>query len=173
MAPHPHRPTSLAVMSSFRTEVDVKPAPISKRISLEDKVTLMGSCFSDNMAAKLQVNKFSVESNPFGVSFHPLSLAWSLDRLLTGLPFTRDDLDHGPNGGPWFSYQHHSSFSSHIPSECLNLMNARLSEARAHMMESKLLCLTLGSAWAYVRKDTVRSSVMRIYAWEFPSAADE
>lgn len=93
---------------SFRTEINVPQS--SKSISVGDSVTLLGSCFSDNIAAKLRDAKFKVDANPFGISFHPKSIAFCLERMASGAPFREEDLRIG-NDGQWFSFQHHTCFS--------------------------------------------------------------
>ena len=98
---------------SFRTEINVPQS--SKSISVGDSITLLGSCFSENIAVKLRDAKFNVEANPFGISFHPKSIAFCLDRMASGEPFREEDLRKS-NAGIWYSFQHHTSFTVRFPS---------------------------------------------------------
>lgn len=50
--------------------------PRSERaITYEDRVLMLGSCFSDAIAAKLREYFFSVTANPFGTLYNPISIA--------------------------------------------------------------------------------------------------
>ena len=49
---------------NFRTAVDIKPAPW--QIGYKDKIALLGSCFSDNIARKMSEFYFQVTCNPTG-----------------------------------------------------------------------------------------------------------
>ena len=47
-----------------------------------DKMLLMGSCFSDNIGAKLRDAMVDVLVNPFGTIFNPLSIAGAVDKII-------------------------------------------------------------------------------------------
>ena len=134
---------------SFRTEVFVQPMPT--QIELEDRLLLMGSCFSENIGARLQRLKFAVDVNPFGICYNPLSLAWSLERLLKETPFTPQDVVC--SRGRYFSYNFHSSFTSGDGETTLAAMNAAHQRGRRALSEAKVLFLTLGSAFAWRHSD--------------------
>lgn len=57
----------------FRTEIKLKDAP--QKLSPERLVLLMGSCFSDNIGARMQRAGWPVEVNPCGVIYNPTSMA--------------------------------------------------------------------------------------------------
>ncbi|MEM6510013.1 MAG: GSCFA domain-containing protein, partial [Pseudomonadota bacterium] len=42
-------------------------------LDYRSKCLLLGSCFSENIGAKLEYFKFSTLQNPFGILFHPLA----------------------------------------------------------------------------------------------------
>ena len=135
---------------SFRTEVHVKKLPIE--VKLDDKCLLMGSCFAENIGARLQGYKFNVEVNPFGISYNPLSLAWNLERLLNETSFTAQDIV--TSNGRCFSYKHHSSFTRSDAAAALSAINAAHTRGRRKLLETKVLFLTLGSAYAWRLKES-------------------
>jgi hypothetical protein len=137
--------------TTFRTEVFVEEMPME--IQLDDSVFLMGSCFSENIGSRLQTLKFQVEVNPFGISYNPLSLAWNLERLLIKSPFSPEDLACGRDGR-FFSYKHHSSFTSNDRDRTLSAINAAHIRGGDFLSQTKILFLTLGSAFAYRLKES-------------------
>ena len=57
----------------FRTEIEIPQAPW--QIVYKDKIALLGSCFSDNIARKLGEYYFRVVANPTGTLYNPVSIA--------------------------------------------------------------------------------------------------
>ncbi|MGV8095550.1 MAG: GSCFA domain-containing protein [Mangrovibacterium sp.] len=130
----------------------VKIGDIGWRISYEDKLMMMGSCFAENIGEKLQQLKFQVDLNPFGVIYNPLSVAKSLRRLLADKPYTKGDLFE--HQGLWGSFDHHSRFSATSAEEALAKMNLRLEQSKALLKEAGYLFITFGTAWVYELKAT-------------------
>lgn len=85
---------------TYRTIVPVLPSPSSSRIQHQDQIVLIGSCFSENIGQKLHHYKYKVDVNPFGISFNPVSIIRSLDRLISGKPYEENDL--GFHDGRYF-----------------------------------------------------------------------
>ncbi|KAJ1486178.1 GSCFA family-domain-containing protein, partial [Baffinella frigidus] len=134
----------------FRTVIPHRDFPF--KLKADDKLSLMGSCFSINIGDRLRDLQFGVDVNPFGISYSPLSLAWGLTRLLDPAPFTDADLSFAD--GRFFSYQHHTRFSHADKGECLAGINSSLERARHHLLHSRALFLTLGSSWAFTLAET-------------------
>jgi hypothetical protein len=130
--------------------VHVKRLPIE--VKLDHRCFLMGSCFAENIGARLQGYKFNVEVNPFGISYNPLSLAWNLERLLDETSFTAQDIV--TSNGRCFSYKHHSSFTRSNAAAALSAINAAHTRGRRKLLETKVLFLTLGSAYAWRLKES-------------------
>ena len=57
-----------------------------------DTLVMLGSCFSDNIGAKLRAAMMLVDINPFGTIYNPLSIAQSVDRLIDNEPIAGMDL---------------------------------------------------------------------------------
>ena len=83
---------------------------VTFRISYSDSIMLLGSCFVENMGNRLEQYKFKTDINPFGTLYNPLSIASSIERLISPVEFTADDLFQ--SGGQFHSFQHHSRFSA-------------------------------------------------------------
>lgn len=61
----------------FRTEIEIKQSPL--QIGYDNRLALLGSCFSDNIARKLSEYYFRVTANPTGTLYNPVSIAHHLD----------------------------------------------------------------------------------------------
>ncbi len=117
-----------------------------------DKIMLMGSCFSDNIGAKLKDAMLSVMVNPFGTIFNPLSIASGLDKIIDNVTIAGADLFM--SSGVWNSYDFHSRFSMASKDAALQRMNSSIAEAHEHLKECNTLIITLGTAVVYRRRDT-------------------
>lgn len=108
---------------------------------------MLGSCFAENMGERLQNAKFSVDLNPFGILYNPLSIQQAIYRLLNPEPFFEKDLFL--NEGRWHSFMHHSHFSSRSADKCLQTINTRLQQSAEQLLRADYLFVTFGTAWVY------------------------
>lgn len=117
-----------------------------KPIRLGQPVTLIGSCFSDEIGCLLQANGFIANINPGGTIFHPLAISklilWALTEQFTPLRIhQRNDI--------FLSWDLSGTF--YAMSEEAFLEKSRLlhQELRAQLQKSSHLLLTFGTTWAY------------------------
>ena len=113
----------------FRTEIDIPASALS--FGHNDKIMLLGSCFSDNVGARLRDAWFDVMVNPFGVSYNPESIARQLEILISGRKITPEELFF--HDDRWHCFDFHSSFSMASQSDTLDAMNRSLDAARNHL----------------------------------------
>ena len=116
------------------------------------QILLMGSCFAEEIGAKLVADAFPCEVNPFGVLYNPLSIVQGLQCLRENGEFPAEELFQ--HGGLWHSWMHHSSFSAEDPQVCLEKINGRLNVARGAVPHLSLLLITLGSNRYYRLRQT-------------------
>ena len=135
-------------MLELRLQVDLPKNQCE--INHSDSFQLWGSCFADNIGEKLTENKFSCDMNPFGTLYNPISIATAIRELLENKKYTKGDLSFG--NSQWFSYMHHSSFSSADNNICLNQINSRLIKSRKNLSQADWIIFTWGSAWVYKLK---------------------
>ncbi|MDR0894276.1 MAG: GSCFA domain-containing protein [Prevotellaceae bacterium] len=121
------------------------------RLSQQDELLLMGSCFATNIGERLVTAKFRCNVNPFGVLYNPASVATALRQIVTGKAYTEEDLFFF--GEQWHSPMHHSDFSSDDQAEALRRINGRLHEAHRRMDALDGLLITFGTAYVYERKE--------------------
>jgi hypothetical protein len=128
--------------------IDIPPLP--QPIKRSDSLLLLGSCFTENMADRLQQHKFKVVSNPHGILFNPLSVANSLNSYLEEKLYTTADLFF--LNELWNSWAHHTRFSHTEPETALAQMNAAQKEAIGFVRQANWVVITLGSAFQYYLK---------------------
>lgn len=63
---------------TFTTPISIPQAPFT--ISHRDRILLLGSCFSDEVGAKLREYYFWATSNPSGTLYNPISIANAIHR---------------------------------------------------------------------------------------------
>ncbi len=129
----------------FRTEVKI---PVSDfKISHKDKIALIGSCFSQNIGQKISEEAFSINLNPFGILFNPISIAQSLEAILKNKIFIEEDLYNIDDR--WVSLAHHSEFDGLTKETCLSAINKSIRSANEFYKDANTLIITLGTAWVY------------------------
>src|SRR6266542_3201602 len=129
-------------MEIFRTVVPVSPS--SKKLHYASKTMFLGSCFSEYIGNRIADVKFSIDSNPFGIVYNPLSIASQLDRLMNPVDYTDNDLFL--NDELWCSFDHHGKFSDTNKETCLTVINQRLNESHLYLKEADFLLLTFGTS---------------------------
>ena len=113
---------------------------------------LFGSCFSENIGLKLKENKFSVNVNPFGVLYNPLSISEAINRLLQKKEFTSENFVHHNNS--YHSFMHHGSFSNSILNDALTHINTEFGLAASQLDGSDFLLITFGTSFVFRLKET-------------------
>ncbi len=127
------------------TEVSIPQSDVY--IKHQNPILLIGSCFTESIGEKLNDYKFDVHVNPNGIIFNPISVVNSLKRIISNKTFTEQEIKE--HNEKWFSFDHHSSFSSFNKDECLDQINGSLTKANEHIKKTKTIFITFGSAWVY------------------------
>lgn len=117
-----------------------------KPISLGQPVTLIGSCFSDEIGSLLQANGFNVSVNLGGTLFHPLAISnllnWALNEQFTPLrTHQRNDI--------FLSWDVSGTFYAMSEEALLEKSRLLYQDLRAQLQQSSHLLFTFGSSWAY------------------------
>ena len=129
----------------FRTIIPIQENDV--KIRHDDKIMMLGSCFSDNIGNRLKQDMFNVDINPFGTLYNPLSIAQALRRMLENKPFSAAELFQHNN--LWHSFQHHSAFSSQDNNKVIENINQRFRQGVAFLETAKVLIVTFGTAYVY------------------------
>ena len=129
----------------FKLTLETKKSEI--KISYTDKLVLLGSCFTENIGAKLNNHLFSTLENPHGILFNPVSVFNALDDYINCKTYQETDLFF--HNDVWNSWQHHSRFSGVDKKATIDHINASIKEAHHYLKTADHLLITLGSAWLY------------------------
>lgn len=129
----------------FRTEYFPKPA--SFKISHDDNILTIGSCFSENIYKKLEYRKFDVLNNPYGILFHPIPIYSALSEIIDKKLYAENDLLNYQE--KWISLNHHGSFSKLNLKDALLKINGNIAETNHFLRKTNFLFITFGTAWGY------------------------
>ncbi len=135
-------------MQEFRTKLPASTFDFN--FDHNNQIVCIGSCFAENIAHRLQSNKFECLLNPFGILYNPISIEKALNLLLDGNSYSEDQLFN--HQGLWHSFDHHGHFSKPDKAETLHNINATLANGQAFLKKASRLIVTLGTANVFVYK---------------------
>ncbi|NNF21513.1 MAG: GSCFA domain-containing protein, partial [Saprospiraceae bacterium] len=129
----------------FRTEL--KPRKSSDKISYNDSIVTLGSCFAQTIGSRLERNKFDVLPNPFGVIFNPLAQFKLLQYVLNNeVP---EDYTFIESQNIWYNYDFHSDYSALSKDELQMKVEGTIKQTRGILQKSNWLLLTFGTSIGY------------------------
>ena len=134
-------------MSALKFKLTLASKRAEKSIGYRDNLFLIGSCFSENMGAKLNTHLFKVFENPHGVLFNPISVAKSLSDCIQNKQYVEADLFE--LNEVWNSWNHHSRYSGISAKDALDKINNSITKAHSFLKTADHIVITLGSAWVY------------------------
>jgi hypothetical protein len=149
----------------FHTVVDI---PVFKWQTGYPKMNMfLGSCFTENIGTRMAALKYTVDINPFGILYNPVSVANGLQILLDNKEFTSEYLIE--SDGLFHSFFHHGRFSSPNEKETLDTINIRIKSSADFLKTADFLFITFGTAWIYKYKKSGQtvSNCHKIPAAEF------
>lgn len=127
-------------MLPLQTPVHIPPA--TWKISYQDHILLLGSCFSDSMSEKMHECYLPHTSNPYGTLYNPLSIAQAIDTQSDEEQLVYDK-------GLYHSLLRHGSFSDTNEEK----VRQAVAESREHMEQAltkaTVIIITFGTAWVY------------------------
>lgn len=121
-------------------------------ISHHSTLLLLGSCFSENIGSKLIENKFSVNVNPFGIMYNPISIYNALNRLLDKAEFAAEEFIYHNNF--YHSFMHHGSFSEVILDSAIKKVNDEFNLASTQLESADFLLITFGTSYVFRYKES-------------------
>ena len=127
-----------------------QPAVSQHKITHQDGVLFLGSCFSEHIANRLLDLKFKIHTNPFGIVFNPKSIFSSIYRIIHKKYFKEEDVFE--KEGLWYSLEAHGSFFATSKNELLKLLNHSIDIWNEEIQKANYLVVTFGSAFAYQHK---------------------
>jgi hypothetical protein len=149
----------------FQTRIEI---PVSNfKITYEDGIMGLGSCFAENMGNKMKRVYFKTEINPFGVLYNPVSIRNSIKLILNNNLFTENDIFEYKH--LWQSFSHSSLFTDISKEGCLNKINSGLNSSFEFLKQTHVLLVTFGTAWIFEERKSGRvvSNCHKLPANEF------
>ncbi len=136
-------------------------------INYSSKVLLLGSCFAQNMGAKLEYYKFQQCTNPFGILFHPVAIEKLITRAVNHTWFTSKDVFL--QNEQWHCFLAHSKLSNTSEEDLISALNSALEKLRTSLLEASHVVFTFGTAWVYkhLEKDTIVANCHKVPQKEF------
>ncbi|MEZ4720958.1 MAG: GSCFA domain-containing protein [Flavobacteriales bacterium] len=152
-------------MDQFRTIISAQEFPFS--INHSTDVMMIGSCFAENIGERLLQNKLKAVINPFGILFNPFSIMNSMERMLNDRPYEAEELVQVAEN--YVSLDHHGRFSRATAQQTLDEINVALTTGRVAILRSKVIFITLGSAWVhrYLASGRIVANCHKIAAAQF------
>jgi hypothetical protein len=125
---------------------------LKNHIGYTSKIFLLGSCFSENIGAKLSHYKFQSHQNPFGILFHPIAIENLIKRAINNKRYTAKEVTF--NNERWHCLDAHSSLSSPNKQELLTDLNSGLGATKEQLAVATHIIVTLGTSWVYKHIET-------------------
>ena len=129
----------------LQTIVDIKPS--EWKIGYEDRILMLGSCFSDEIGEQMAQRYLHVTCNPFGTLYNPLSIAQAL--TMTEMP---ELIEHD---GLWHAMSHHGCFSRADRNEAESAVTASIETMQKALKEATVVVVTFGTAWIYEKEGEI------------------
>ncbi len=134
-------------MAKMDFRLEMQPKPFDTRLLHSDRLFLIGSCFTEQMGAKLDHHLFSTLQNPNGILFNPVSIVQSVLGYIQHRVYAEQDLFCQQD--IWGSWDHHTRFSDTDPQACLEKINASQNKAHSYLHQTDWMLITLGSSFVY------------------------
>lgn len=126
----------------FRTEIKNERAPFE--INHKNNIFLLGSCFSDNISDKLQMNKFKSFSNPFGIVYNPISITKIITRIVNkNYP---DEKEFRYRNELWHHFEFHGSMSGEFLNEVSEKVNIWIDHSHLLLKQADVIFITYGTS---------------------------
>lgn len=134
----------------FRTQFSIESQ--EPKIDHTSRIFLTGSCFVENIGAKLDYYKFQNLQNPFGILFHPAAIDKFITKAVNEKLYSVDDIFF--HNERWHCFEAHSALSEPDKMTLLKNLNRGLQETREYLREATHVIITLGTSWVYRSLDS-------------------
>ncbi len=133
----------------FRTTFNIAPSPF--KITYNDPVMFIGSCFASSMGKQFEFGHMPVMINPAGAAYNPSSVADNLEMIINKRIFVFEDLYK--DNGKYLSFFHNTEFTSSDSVKVLEKINGKLMLAHEFLKSARFLFITFGTARIYIKKN--------------------
>jgi hypothetical protein len=129
----------LGTYMDFRTAINIPPAPF--QIDHNMHLLMVGSCFTTQMGERLRLHKFNVHTNPFGISYNPVSMANAIWPQSDFSPSTFFEHE-----GIWRHWDLHSELAAITQEAAAEQARLATESTKIFAEKADVLLLTFGTA---------------------------
>jgi hypothetical protein len=130
-------------------QLDFPKTQLQNSVSLDRHFLSLGSCFAEGVGNWMKDRFLSIDINPLGICFNPISLSKQLDIFSQKISISNSI----ENNGLYLNLDAHSQFSHPHWQEHQSRLEAAISKGISAYQSSSILILTLGTAYAYEYKE--------------------
>ena len=152
----------------MKLRAEITPEPITPTLEPSDALLVLGSCFAENIGARLVRGGAEALLNPLGIQYNPISLARTLDYISGAEAFNADEIFE--HQGLARHFDAHTKMCRPTRAETETLINSALSEANEHLRRARWLYITLGTAHVWRHGERVVSCCHKRPQAEFTRA---
>ena len=124
----------------------------------------IGSCFAENQSSRLTRLGFSLNSNPFGIIYNPVSIEKILCRIVDDDKYTSHDFKSVDG---YFSLEHHGSYKYEMLDAAINESNSILTKTKERLKQTDICVITLGTSLVYQYDHKIVANCHRLPTQDF------
>jgi hypothetical protein len=128
----------------------VKIEPFEDKMTANDTIVGIGSCFAQTMLDRLFNYGFDGMQNPSGIIYNAVSIYQTVQRAVNGNLFT--EADFFEFNGKWRSWEHHGAFARPTLVEAIEIANATQINFSQALRRAKYFIVTPSSSVVYKLK---------------------
>lgn len=149
----------------LRTTFSIEPSV--HKITYNDPVMFIGSCFATSMGSQLEIGRMPVMINPAGTVYNPVSVCNTIETITCRKKHSLGNLFKYED--TYISFDHHTDFSSVDSEEILNKINSKSEEALKFLSGASFLFVTFGTArvFRWIESGKIVSNCHKIPAARF------
>ena len=140
-------------------------------ISHASRLMMLGSCFTEKISERLDYFEFQTLVNPSGITYNPISIAATLQRLIEKKGYCKEDI--GCRDGLYYSPDHHGCFSSANVEETIAKVGKNFETAATFLEKTTHIVITLGSSVVYERNGKIWNNCHKLPAKESKTLLDK
>lgn len=136
-------------------------------IDYNSNILLLGSCFVENLGAKLSYFKFQNLQNPFGIIFQPKAIESIISNAINEKHYSEKDVFF--LNEQWHCFEAHSRLSASSKDDLLATLNEQNVLTSLQLKKASHVIITLGTAWVYrfIKSDTLVANCHKIPQKQF------
>lgn len=145
----------------LQTQLRLEPKE-HNQIDYSSNILMLGSCFTENIASKLDYYKFKTTVNPFGILFHPKAIENVIINAINEKKYNKEEFIF--NNERWHCFDAHSDLSDSSIDNLLHKLNLSIKLLNRQILNATHIVITIGTAWVYrfIETDTIVANCHKV-----------